>query len=159
MPVVNILARRTFTGRIVWAVAMLSTLARATRTYSEETTKEIPFRWRVPVAQYGIVKSNLKFIGKIETEHDTKGLPLILIFIGISLVPSLADAILVLRQKLIQPGLKIDARGNEIKIDVDPDLPRATILLIDKSGAKIYEADQLSTPTELIKILANAMTK
>ena len=52
-----------------------------------------------------------------------------------------------------------DARGDEIKIDIDPDLPRVRILLVDKSEAKIFEPDQLSTPTELIKILANAKAK
>jgi hypothetical protein len=155
----NILTRRTFIGRIAAVVAILSEPAQAIRAYSADTAKEVAFRWRVPVAQSEIVKNNLKFTGKIDTEHDKKGLPLVLIFIGFSLLPSLVDAILTLRQKLVQPGLKIDARGDEIKIDVDPDLPRATILLVDKSGAKIFEPDQLSTPTELIKILANATTK
>ena len=46
------------------------------------------------------------------------------------MLPSLVDAILTLRRKLVQPGLKIDARGTEIKIDVDPTLPRGTILLV-----------------------------
>jgi hypothetical protein len=155
----NIFTRRTIIGQIAGMVALFSGLAQAIRANTAENAKEVSFRWRVPVAQSEIVKSNLKFSGTIDTEHDTKGLPLVLIFIGASLLPSLVDAILTLRQKLVQPGLKIDARGDEIKIDVDPDLPRASLLIVDQSGAKFYEPDQLSAPAELIKILANAKTK
>lgn len=155
----NILTRRTFAGRIAGVIAGLSGPAQAIRAYPAETSKLVSFRWRVPIAQSGIVKNHLKFTGKIDTEHDEKGLPLVFIFLGVALLPDLVNEILILRQKLVQPGLKIDARGDEIKIDVDPDLPRGTILLVDKSGAKIYEPDQMSTPTELIKILANATAK
>ena len=114
----NILTRRTFTGRIAGAIVILSGLARVIRAYSKETDKEVSFRWRVPAAQSEIVKNNFEFTGIIETEDDTKGLPLVLIYIGVSLLPSLVDAILTLRQTLVQPGLKIDARGDEIKIAV-----------------------------------------
>jgi hypothetical protein len=157
--VASIFNRRTFTGRIPWVIAILSGLGQITRAYPEEISQKVAFRWRVPIAQSEIVKNTLKFNGNIETEQDKKGLPLVFIFIGVSLLPSLVDAILTLRQKLVQPGLKIDARGSEIKIDVDPNLPRATVLLVDKSGAKIYEPDQLSTPTELIKVLTDAKGK
>jgi hypothetical protein len=47
----------------------------------------------------------------------------------------------------------------KLMIDVDPDLPRGMILLVDKAGAKLFEPDQLSTPNELIKILTEAMQK
>jgi len=153
------LTRRTFTGGIAWVVGSVSGVAQATRAYSEETeetNKEVSFRWSVPVAQYEIVKSSLKFTGTVTTEHDNKGLPLVIIFVGISLLPALVDAILTVRRKLVQPGLKIDTRGAEIKIEIDPDLPRGMILVVDTSGAKIYESNQLSMPTELIKVLTNA---
>src|SRR5512147_1505533 len=57
---------------------------------------------------------------------------------GDAMLPSL-DAILTLRCKLVQPDLKIDTGGTEIKIDVDPTLPHGTIVLVDASGAKLYE--------------------
>jgi hypothetical protein len=120
---------------------------------------EVSFRWRVPTAHYETVKSSLIFKGTVEEEHDTKGLPLIFIFIGVTLLPSLIDAIITLRRKLVEPGLKIDTRDKEVKIDVDSDLPRGSILLIDKKGAKLIEPDQLTVPSELTKVLADAMAK
>lgn len=121
--------------------------------------EEVSFRWRVPTAHYETVKDSLVFDGEIEEERDTKGLLLVLVFIGVAQLPSLVDAILTLRRNLVQPGLVIDARGAEIKIDADPTLPRATILLVDNSGAKLYQPGQLTDPAELTKVLASAMSK
>ncbi len=119
----------------------------------------VAFRWRVPSAHYQTVEDALRFEGTVEQERGSKGLPLVMVFVGATLLPLLVDAILVLRRKLVQPGLKIDARGTEIKIEVDPTLPRATILLCDQTGCKLYEPDQLTAPAELLKALAGAKAK
>jgi hypothetical protein len=114
-----------------------------------ESGQKVSFRWRVPTAHYQTVEDSLVFDGKIEEERNTKGLLLVFVFVDVALLPSLVAAILTLRRKLVQPGLKIDARGTDIKIDVDPTLPRGTILLCDKTGCKLYELDQLTKPAEL----------
>jgi hypothetical protein len=140
-------------------LAALWDLPTAICVNSADTGPKVSFQWRVPVAQYEAVKTTLHFTGTIDKERDKKGLPLVFIFIGVTILPYLADAILKIRQKLVQPGLKIDARGADIKIDIDSNLPRGTILLVDTSGAKIFEPDQISTSTELVKILADAKIK
>lgn len=148
--------RRAIAYRIAGAVAVVSGIWGSSRA---QDSAQISYRWRVPTAQIQIVKDSLRFSGQPETEKDQKGLPLVAIFAGVTLLPSLVDAILSVRQRLVQPGLKIDARGAEITIDIDPDLPHGTILLVDKSGSKIYEPRQPPTSADLIKALANAQTK
>lgn len=119
----------------------------------------VAFRWRVPSAHYQTVEDALRFEGTVEEERDTKGLPLVFVFVGVALLPSLVDAVLTLRRKLVQPGLKIDARGTDIKIGVDATLPPGTILLCDKTGCKLYEPDQLTDPAKLAEALAGAKAK
>lgn len=121
--------------------------------------EEVRFRWRVPIAHYQTVENNLRFQGTVEQERDAKGVPLVFVFIGFVAMPSLANAILTLRRKLVQPGIKIDGRGTEIKIEVDPTLPRGMILLVDKDGATLYDSGQLADPAELVKALAGAKSK
>jgi hypothetical protein len=157
------MTRRAFVGCAAGTAATvlgLAVLCGPVPIYAQsESGQEVSLRWRVPSIYYETVKNSLVFSGKIEEERDTKGLPLVVVFVGVALLPSLADAILTLRRKLVQPGLKIDARGTNIKIDVDPTLPRGTILLVDNSGAKLYEAAQLTNPAELVKALAGALSK
>lgn len=127
--------------------------------YAAGSDKKVTFRLRVPAPYYEIVKTTLAYSGSVEPEHDVKGLPFVFIFIGVCLLPSLADEILLLRRRLIQPGLKIDTRGDEIKVDVASDLPHGMILLVDKTGAKLIEPDRLNTSAELIKAISGIGTK
>lgn len=155
--------RRALVGRSISAIGLslgLLPFARI-RFARAQTSAEtaVSFRWRVPDSHFQTVKDSLAFEGTVEQERDTKGLPLIAIIIGVAMLPSLADALLNLRRKLEQPGLKIDARNQEIKIDVDPTLPRGMILLVDSSGAKLYDSDQLTDPLVLAKTLAASMGK
>lgn len=144
---------------VALAAFRLLTLAPVSAAGTQLAENErVRFRWRVPTAHYETVEESLVFEGEIEEERDTKGV-LVAVFVGVALLPSLVDSILKLRRKLVQPGLKIDARGPDIKIDVDPSLPRATILLCDKTGCKLYEPDQLTDPAELAKALASALSK
>lgn len=139
---------------VAWATLRLLPTAGAQTAENEP----IRFRWRVPTAHYQTVENTLVFDGRVEEERDTKGV-LVVVFVGVAMLPSLVDAVLTLRRKLVQPGLKIDARGTEIKIEVDATLPRGTILLVDASGAKLYEPDQLTDSAELAKALIGAKSK
>lgn len=143
-------------GALLWLVGSFCSMPVRAQM---ERKDQVSFRWRVPSAHYETVEEALVFDGAIEEERGTKGLPLVLIFVGVALLPSLIDVILTLRSKLVQPGLKIDARGREIKIDVDPTLPRGTILVCDKTRCRLYEPDQLATPAELTKVMIDAMSK
>lgn len=157
------LTRRDFLGCAAGVAATASCLdelagsvpARA----SSASGNQVTFRWRVPSGHFHTVVDCLTFDGEIQEERNTKGLPLVFVIAGVALLPSLADAILTLRRKLVEPGLKIDARGSEIKIDVDSTLPRGTILIVDQSGAKLYEPGQLTEPAEVVKALIGTTSK
>src|SRR5512132_3741381 len=155
------ITRRAFvgcaTGTASAVLGQATVCASAPIRAQAESGQKVSFRWRVPTAHYQTVENGLIFDGNIEEERDTKGLPLVFVFVGVALLPSLVDAVLTLRRKLVQPGLRIDARGTVIKIDIDSTLPRGTILVVDNSGAKLYEPDQLTDPAELTKVLAGAM--
>jgi hypothetical protein len=152
--------RRDILVLAAWATFRLLTFAPVNAAGKQTAENEpIRFRWRVPTGHYETVKDSLVFDGEIEEERNTKGLPLVFVFVGVALLPSLVDAILTLHRKLVQPGLKIDTRGTEIKIDVDPTLPRGTILLVDASGAKLYEPDQITDPAELAQTLIGSKSK
>jgi hypothetical protein len=122
-----------------------------------ESAGSVSFEWRVPVAQYDLVKSNLQFDGDIKTESDTKGLPFVFIFIGLTLLPSLADAVLKVRNKLIRPGVKIDARDKDVKVEIDPSLPKDTILTVDGTGAKLYDRDEIPDAETLVQTLGKSL--
>ena len=70
---------------------LLSDLLTTIRVYPAGADQKVPFEWRVPIAQYDIVKADLNFDGTVVKENDKKGLPLVFIFIGLILLPSLAD--------------------------------------------------------------------
>lgn len=156
------ITRRTFVRRASNTAAAALGLATARGSApvhaQQGSGNNVSFRWRVPPAHYETLEQALVFDGRIEEERDTKGF-LVFVFVGVALLPSLVDSILTLRRRLVQPGILIDARGDLIKIDVDPTLPRGTILLCDKVGCRLYEPDQLTAPTELTKALADAMSK
>lgn len=155
--------RRAFTDGAAKAMALtlgLGPLSMILYSCVQAAPKEkVAFRWRVMPAHQQAVQDSLMFDGRVEQERDTKGLPLAIILVGVALLPSLADAILTLRRKLLQPGLIIDTRGTEIKIDVEPRLPRGAILLVNDSGSTLYEPDQLTQSAELAKAIAAAMGK
>ena len=158
------LTRRAFIGQAVGANIVflgLKSLPTIQPARAEDIADEaISFRWNVPAVYFQAVKDSLVFDGTIEQDGDTKGAPLLVaVFVGVVMLPALADAVLTVRRRLVQPGIKIDARGSEIKIEVDPSLPRGMILLVDGSGAKLYEPDQLSAPADLAKAIATAVGK
>jgi hypothetical protein len=136
---------------------LLSSLgARPTPVFAAE---QVMFRFRVPAAHYETVKRNLHFRGTVEHENINKGLGVIYTFIGVALLDSLADTIIKLHRRLIQPGLTIDTRSNQIQIETSLKLPRGTIVIIDNYGTQLYEPDQIGNSTELIKILMRGVRK
>jgi hypothetical protein len=143
------ISRRTLCLALAFGGASLGAMSRGAFAADEP----VHFTWRVPVAHEQTVLESLRYEGTVTPERDTKGLPLAFIFAGVSMLPWLADAILTLRRKLVQPGIKIDTRGAEIKIEVDSTLPRGYILVVDAAGAKLYEPGEVASPAELVKVL------
>lgn len=119
----------------------------------------ISFRWTLNSGLANMVLKDLPYDGKVATETNSKGIPLLVIIVGIALLPNLVDAILKLRDKLTQPGIVIDARGKELKIEVSRVIPKGYILLTDATGARLYNSTELKDPAELTKILAESAKK
>ena len=118
----------------------------------------VSFSWRVLPAHRALVESTLKYKGSVTTENE-KGLPIVAVFVGIALLPYLANAIIDLQHKLTRLGIVIDTRQKEIKISTDPNLPKGAILLIDKSGSKLIEPADVKDPSDLVKAISASLAK
>lgn len=118
---------------------------------SDQTVTQI--RWRVPVAHLDTVRSNLHFEGTVTNHTDEKGVPLTFVFVGLVLLPYLAEAVLALRREIVYGGVVIDTRGAEIAIDHDKRLDSGVIVVVTRRGADFYERDDIHDPTELIAAL------
>lgn len=110
-------------------------------------------RWRVPVAHFKTVETNLRFEGTVTSEKNEKGIPLVFIFIGAVILPYLADAVLALRREILYGGVVIDTRGSEIVIENDKRLDAGIIVVITPSGTDLYERDEFGDPRELVAAL------
>lgn len=120
-------------------------------------SEKVEFSWRVSKAHQEIVEKKLKFDGNITPEKDAKGA--ILVFVGVAMLPSLVDAILNLRDKLVRPGITIDTRGKKILIQTDSNLPGGSILLVDKDGSKLLEKGAIPSPAALVRAIESALRK
>lgn len=112
--------------------------------------ESVEFSWRIGEAHREFLTAQLQM--EPTEPEDEKGL-FIYVFAGLIAVPYLADAVLKLRDRLITPGVKIDVRGKKILIETDPTLPKGHILVVDKSGAKLYPPGEIKDPAALVEKL------
>ncbi len=119
----------------------------------EAEERQYSLRWRVNKAHIETVRDNLVFEGEIEIEKDQKGLPLVFVFVGVVLLPYLADAVLALRRDMVYGGLLIDARGPEVVIENDQRIDGGTIVVVTAEGTEIYYREDIRDPSELISAL------
>jgi hypothetical protein len=133
--------------------------ALATPTFKCAAQEVVEFRWTVPPALLTETIGDLQYCGKVDTESDSKGLPLVAIIAGVAALPILADAILRLRARLIQPGITIDARSKPVRIEVNGNIPKGYILLIDSKGANLIDSSELKTSGDLSKLLSASIGK
>ncbi len=148
---------QTMERRKVLGILLLSSAAPLLFGRSSFAADEQPiqFEWRVPIVHKETVKSSLVFEGDVTEEEGTKGISLVLIFAGAILIPYLANSIIDLRNKIVRGGgVKIDARGEQVKIEVDPALDRGVIVVVGKDGVNLYrEEDDLPTASDLTDLL------
>lgn len=139
------------------AIMLWPRLLSSATASGDESPRE--FRWRVPIAHFETVKKELRFEGEITEEKDTKGLPLVFIFVGVVLLPYLAKAILAIRREIVYGGVLIDTRGDKIKIDTDKSLSSGVIVIVTPDGTQLYERDEIENPTEMVEALTKLKTK
>lgn len=111
------------------------------------------FRWRVPKAYFHTVNEKLRYDGQVTPEKDEKGLPFVFIFVGLVLLPYLANAVLALRREIVFGGVVIDTTGPEIMIKNNKGLDAGIIVVKSSSGTKIYEREEITNPSELVAAL------
>ena len=136
-------------------VGFLQRLLIAKTAIGEDQSRE--FLWRVPKVHFETVNTELRFDGKISQEKDTKGVPLVFIFIGTVLLPYLAKAVIALRREIVHGGIIIDTRGEKIQIDTDKSLPGGVIIMVTPEGSQLYERDEIGDPTELVSVLMKGL--
>ncbi len=114
-------------------------------------------RWRVPRDQVPTVREEARFDGVVtgdpNSAKDTKGLPLIYLFVGAVLVPYLADALLAVYRDAKYGGMVVVSKGDELVIENDPRLEGGVIVVKDAKGVTIYRSKTVSDPNELIAAL------
>lgn len=108
------------------------------------------FRWRVPAPKQALIEETLVFDGTIEPDTESRGL--IVVVVGAALLVQLARSVLRLHDEL-QGGTVIDARGDELLIERNAELPGDIIIIVDSEGAKMHERSALPSPEALAKLL------
>ncbi len=143
--------------RTLWWAILLSFVAILTSKQIVQAKTEHILRivWRVPVAHIDTVKSSLVFEGDITEEKNTKALPLIYVIAGVVLLPDFVSSLVDVIDKIKRGGgLKIDARGDPIRVEIDPLLDRGTMIIVDKNGTtRFLDKDERSGANELLDIL------
>lgn len=91
--------RRDALRTLVCSAMGLAVLKRATVALAraeEPADQPVAFEWWAPAAQVDIVRKNLEFQGQETLQTDGRGVPVLIIFVGLALLPYLAKAILAL---------------------------------------------------------------
>ncbi len=109
------------------------------------------FRWRVPAPKQDLIEETLVFDGMIEPDTESRGF--IIVIVGAALLVQLARSVLRLHDEL-EGGTVIDARGDELLIERNAELPGDIIIIVDSEGAKMHERSALPSPEALAKLLA-----
>ena len=149
--------RRNFIQQLSAYIAFGSTTLSLPATANN--SDKANFQFRMPSDLSSSVVENLDYQGTTSVESDTKGLPLITIIVGIALLPSLVDAILRLRARLVQPGILIDTRTTQIRIETSPTIPKGSILIVSKEATSLLDSSDVKNSADLIKALTSVAPK
>jgi hypothetical protein len=148
--------RRTI---VLWWGCLATAGASRPSFAQKASSAELNYRMRIPDALTEGVRGDLKHKGSVEHESDAKGLPVVAILVGVALLPTLVDAVMKLRARLVQPGLVIDTRDRTIRIETNTSVPKGYILLVSKEGSNLMDSTQLKDTAELAKALSAAVAK
>lgn len=156
------IGRRDALRTLVCSVAVGAVLTRASGAWAhaaEPDGERVAFEWRVPAAEVGIVRNNLRYEGKETPQTDSRGVPVLIIFVGLTLLPYLANAVLALQRQITYGGVVVDTRSEPVKITHDKALDAGVILIIGKDGTKVVERDEITDPAKLVEALGKALKK
>ena len=142
------------------AILPLVNWAGPTRAAGEQSGEQkVAFEWHAPAAQVSIVRQNLTYSGGETTQTDARGIPLLVIFVGVALIPYLAKAVIELQRQITHGGVVVDARGPMVKITSDKALDGGVIVVVGQDGTTNIERNETDGPAALITAIAGAMRK
>ncbi len=117
----------------------------------------VDIQWRVPREQVSTVKEELNFDGEISgdesTIEDTKGLPLIYIFVGVVAIAQLARTLLEVYRDVRYGGIVVHNENGQVLIDNDPRFSSGTIIVIQEDKVEVFQDQNQPQLTEVIDAL------
>lgn len=113
----------------------------------------------MPANQVEIVRSNLTYEGRELPQTDGRGVPVLVVFVGLALLAYLAKAILALQRQIAYGGVVVDTRTDPVRITHDKALDAGVILIVGKDGTQAIERKEISDPAQLIEALGKALGK
>lgn len=142
-----------------WAPLVLGRVAVAAAGAAESSDQPVAFEWRVPANQVEIVRNNLAYEGQERPQTDGRGVPVLVVFVGLALLAYLAKAVLALQRQIAYGGVLVDTRADPVRITHDKALDAGVILIVGKDGTQIIERNEITDPAQLIEALGKALGK
>lgn len=129
-----------------------------------QETESANIEWRVPREQVREVREQLNFNGKITgdpaTIEDSKGLPLIYIFVGAAALAQLAKTLLDVYRDARYGGIVVRSENGKVRIENDPRLSSGTIIVQQKDKVEVtFREKDNPSPSDLIKALEPLLKK
>ena len=126
-----------------------------------ETTAEagederLPFRLMVPEAHKKTVENELTYEGEVK-KAEGKG-AIVWVFVGLTLVPSLVQAVIKLQRQIQYGGIVIDTRKEPLDIRVDKQLPSGLIVVVQPDGKVQFERDEVEGPDKIVESIMKGL--
>ena len=143
----------------IFGLISFSAAARATGASARMSTP-IKFSWELsrsfakPVSErLGLSDKNITAAPNSETD---RGLPIIVIIIGVVALIALVKEIINVYRDLKYGGLIVQDKGGELVIKNDPRLPGHVIIVKDRRGVTIHELSGELTTGDVLKALPAA---
>ena len=128
-----------------------------------QESESVDIQWRVPREQVREVREQLNFQGKItgdpSTIEDSRGLPLIYIFVGIVTLGQLAKTLLEIYRE-VNGAIVVRSENGKLQIENDPRFSSGTIIVQQKDKVEVTFRDKDNpSPSDLIKALEPLLKK
>lgn len=141
-----------FVGALALSVLLLSPDFGAA---AAEEAGPVPIVWSVRLDEAPAVEEGLEFDGEMEVRppSETRGAP-VAVFLGMALIPPLADAIIDVYRNLTQGGVRISLNEKgELEIAEEPNLPYGTYVLQTAAGVEVKTFDTEPSHSELVSAI------
>jgi len=142
----NFTTRRVFLGMLT--LAIVAPLFQKTLVLSQDN-ELVEIQWRVPKEQVATIREELQFNKDqiqpdLSSADDTKGVPLIYIFLGTVIVGQLAKTLLDIYRDARYGGIIVSCQDGEIVIENDPRLSSGTLIMVCQDDVQVFQDKSLT---------------